>query len=99
LAERASGREATSEFEAQLPSITWFQTQLARVGYDTPQTGELDVATRHVLTAFQMHFRPSRFDGTRTHKRQPSFRCLIRQNNDARPAVNALSQSAAITHW
>lgn len=26
-------------FEAQLPSITWFQTQLARVGYDTPQTG------------------------------------------------------------
>jgi hypothetical protein len=35
----------------------------------------------------------------RTHKRQPSFRCLIRQNNDARPAVNALSQSAAITHW
>ncbi|CAI8946244.1 N-acetylmuramoyl-L-alanine amidase AmiD [Pseudomonas sp. IT-P253] len=51
-------------FEAQLPSIGWFQTQLAQLGYTTPQTGELDVATRHVLAAFQMHFRPSRFDGT-----------------------------------
>jgi len=48
----------------QLPSITWFQQQLALLGYETPQTGELDVATRHVLAAFQMHFRPTRFDGT-----------------------------------
>ncbi|MCU1725486.1 N-acetylmuramoyl-L-alanine amidase [Pseudomonas sp. 7P_10.2_Bac1] len=47
-----------------MPSITWFQQQLALLGYETPQTGELDVATRHVLAAFQMHFRPSRFDGT-----------------------------------
>jgi N-acetylmuramoyl-L-alanine amidase len=53
-----------AQFEAQLPSIGWFQTQLAQLGYTTPQTGELDVATRHVLAAFQMHFRPSRFDGT-----------------------------------
>jgi N-acetylmuramoyl-L-alanine amidase len=51
-------------FAAQLPSITWFQVELARLGYATPQTGELDVATRHVLAAFQMHYRPSRFDGT-----------------------------------
>ncbi|KJZ36711.1 N-acetylmuramoyl-L-alanine amidase [Pseudomonas sp. B21-040] len=51
-------------FAAQLPSISWFQGQLATLGYATPQTGELDVATRQVLAAFQMHFRPSRFDGT-----------------------------------
>ena len=50
-------------YAAQLPSITWFQQQLKRLGYNTPQTGELDVATRHVLAAFQMHFRPARFDG------------------------------------
>ncbi|MGY4814402.1 N-acetylmuramoyl-L-alanine amidase [Pseudomonas chlororaphis subsp. piscium] len=50
-------------FAAQLPSIAWFQQGLARLGYETPQTGELDVATRHVLAAFQMHYRPSRFDG------------------------------------
>lgn len=51
------------QFEVELPSIGWFQEQLARLGYATPQTGELDVATRHVLAAFQMHYRPSRFDG------------------------------------
>jgi len=53
-----------ARFAAQLPSITWFQEELARFGYATPRTGELDVATRHVLAAFQMHYRPSRFDGT-----------------------------------
>ncbi|MNF41902.1 N-acetylmuramoyl-L-alanine amidase AmiD precursor [compost metagenome] len=52
------------QFAAQLPSISWFQSQLARLGYSTPQTGELDVATRHVIAAFQMRFRPARFDGT-----------------------------------
>ena len=50
-------------YASNLPSITWFQQQLALLGYETPQTGELDVATRHVLAAFQMHYRPSRFDG------------------------------------
>jgi N-acetylmuramoyl-L-alanine amidase len=52
-----------AQFAAQLPSIGWFQNELARLGYSTPQTGELDVATRHVLAAFQMRYRPSRFDG------------------------------------
>ena len=53
-----------AEYAGQLPSITWFQEELARVGYSTPQTGELDVATRRVLAAFQMRFRPALFDGT-----------------------------------
>ena len=61
--EQAVARQQ-AQFAIQLPSISWFQGQLARLGYATPQTGELDVATRHVLAAFQMHFRPSRFDGT-----------------------------------
>lgn len=51
-------------YTSEVPSITWFQEELARLGYDTPQTGELDVATRHVVAAFQMHFRPALFDGT-----------------------------------
>ncbi|MBI6578110.1 N-acetylmuramoyl-L-alanine amidase [Pseudomonas viridiflava] len=48
---------------SNVPTIGWFQQQLARLGYTTPQTGELDTATREVLAAFQMHFRPERFDG------------------------------------
>lgn len=47
----------------EIPSAAWFQQQLARLGYATPQTGEWDVASRHVLAAFQMHYRPERFDG------------------------------------
>lgn len=50
-------------YSTNLPSIVWFQQQLAQLGYATPQTGELDVATHHVLSAFQMHYRPARFDG------------------------------------
>lgn len=50
-------------FAVRLPEILWFQQQLARVGYATPQTGVLDTETRNVLAAFQMRFRPQRFDG------------------------------------
>ncbi|WP_285407698.1 N-acetylmuramoyl-L-alanine amidase [Pseudomonas sp. FR229a] len=62
--EQAVARQQAVFNSSPLPDIGWFQSQLARLGYDTPQTGELDVATRHVLAAFQMHYRPARFDGT-----------------------------------
>ncbi|WP_323167194.1 N-acetylmuramoyl-L-alanine amidase [Pseudomonas atacamensis] len=62
--EQAVARQQVIFNSNPLPEIGWFQAQLARLGYDTPQTGELDVATRHVLAAFQMHYRPARFDGT-----------------------------------
>ena len=62
--EQAVARQQALFNSGELPSISWFQGQLAHLGYDTPQTGELDVATRHVLAVFQMHYRPSRFDGT-----------------------------------
>lgn len=55
--------EALPAFEQNLPPVSWYQQQLAHLGYPTPQTGELDVATRHVIAAFQMHYRPHRFDG------------------------------------
>ncbi len=50
-------------FALKLPSIGWFQQQLVTLGYAAPQSGELDVATRQVLAAFQLHYRPTRFDG------------------------------------
>ncbi|HLV16967.1 MAG TPA: N-acetylmuramoyl-L-alanine amidase [Pseudomonas sp.] len=46
-----------------LPPIAWFQERLARLGYRVPAHGELDEATQKVLAAFQMKYRPSRYDG------------------------------------
>ena len=45
------------------PGIAWFQQQLAQLGYKTPRTGVFDAETRNVLAAFQMRYRPARFDG------------------------------------
>lgn len=52
-----------ARFEQAAPDIVWWQTSLARLGYATPRSGELDVATRRVIAAFQLHYRPQRFDG------------------------------------
>lgn len=41
-----------------LPDVVWFQQKLAQVGYQMPQTGVLDVATREVISTFQMKYRP-----------------------------------------
>ncbi|MCU1718596.1 N-acetylmuramoyl-L-alanine amidase [Pseudomonas sp. 5P_3.1_Bac2] len=50
-------------FATSLPSVAWFQEQLARQGYEVPRSGELDKATRNVVAAFQMKYRPARYDG------------------------------------
>lgn len=49
--------------EKGLPDTLWIQEQLKRAGYDVPLSGTLDQATRNVIAAFQMHYRPSRHDG------------------------------------
>jgi N-acetylmuramoyl-L-alanine amidase len=51
------------QYEQSLPEVAWFQQRLARLGYFVPLGGELDTATRQVLVAFQMRFRPAKFDG------------------------------------
>ena len=50
-------------FEAALPDLAWFQGALARHGFEVPRSGELDAATRRVISAFQMRYRPGRYDG------------------------------------
>ncbi|TAM83711.1 MAG: N-acetylmuramoyl-L-alanine amidase [Candidimonas sp.] len=52
------------EFERNgLPGAAWIQRQLTRAGYACPGTGVLDAATKKVIAAFQMHYRPQRHDG------------------------------------
>jgi len=50
-------------YEQQLPDISWFQQKLAKIGYKIPRLGVMDEATKNVLIAFQMKYRPERFDG------------------------------------
>ncbi|MCQ4234736.1 N-acetylmuramoyl-L-alanine amidase [Stutzerimonas degradans] len=50
-------------FAAAPPDIAWFQLALQLQGYKVPRHGELDEATRNVLAAFQMKYRPTRYDG------------------------------------
>jgi N-acetylmuramoyl-L-alanine amidase len=59
-AEVARRREA---FAQQLPDVQWFQRALARHGFSVPLHGQLDDQTMKVIAAFQMKYRPSRFDG------------------------------------
>lgn len=46
-----------------VPSVAWFQEALAVQGYRVPRHGQLDDETRNVIAAFQMKYRPARFDG------------------------------------
>ena len=50
-------------FEQNLPNALWFQERLAQHGFAVPNHGELDAPTRNVIRAFQMKYRPERFDG------------------------------------
>jgi N-acetylmuramoyl-L-alanine amidase len=50
-------------FERQLPDIAWFQRKLLQYGYVLPCSDQWDEVTCTVLVAFQMKYRPSRFDG------------------------------------
>lgn len=55
--------EQRALFDAQLPDVAWFQRALATHGFEVPRHGQLDTPTRNVLRAFQMKYRPEKFDG------------------------------------
>ena len=55
---------AAAQFAQQpLPPAGWFQQRLAQHGYAVPRSGEWDSATRDVMMAFQMKYRPALFMG------------------------------------
>ncbi len=50
-------------FSSHLPDMRWWQNQLSQFGYRVEPSGVLDQQTRNVIAAFQMRYRPSRYDG------------------------------------
>ncbi len=61
-AERVAAQQRI--FEQALPDVAWFQQMLTRHGFAPQTSGVLDEPTRRTLAAFQMRFRPARYDGT-----------------------------------
>jgi len=55
--------ERRAIYEAAPPDVAWLQQSLARHGFEIIQTGVLDEQTRRVVAAFQMKYRPARYDG------------------------------------
>lgn len=52
-----------ARFAQNLPSAQWFQEQLRQLGYPLEVTAHWDQASRNVLAAFQMKYRPSNYAG------------------------------------
>ena len=62
--DEAKAAQHQAEFKRKgLPDVRWIQSTLERAGYTVPQNGELDKATRNVIRAFQMRYRPRLYDG------------------------------------
>ncbi|GKX59140.1 N-acetylmuramoyl-L-alanine amidase [Leminorella grimontii] len=49
--------------EREAVNLEELQTNLKRYGYEIDVSGRMDAQTRSVVKAFQMHFRPSNYDG------------------------------------
>jgi N-acetylmuramoyl-L-alanine amidase len=54
---------ARFHYGQELPALLWFQQRLAAHGFEVRQNGQLDDVTRASLSAFQMKYRPARYDG------------------------------------
>lgn len=54
---------ARLRYGQELPAVLWFQQRLAAHGFEVRQNGQLDAVTRASLSAFQMKYRPARYDG------------------------------------
>jgi N-acetylmuramoyl-L-alanine amidase len=53
------------------------QQALGAYGYAIPTSGEFDLVTRDVVTAFQRHFRPARVDGRADRSTIETLECLL----------------------
>jgi N-acetylmuramoyl-L-alanine amidase len=72
------------QYELELPELAWFQTALRTHGFDVPQHGLMDEPTRRVIAAFQMKYRPARFDGQPDAETAALLQVLIEPSDRAR---------------
>ncbi len=69
--------------------IASLQSKLALYGYNVPVTGQYDQVTRNVVSAFQMHFYPEKYDGIADIETVARLDALLEKyRNVARPAIS-----------
>ncbi|CFR12035.1 N-acetylmuramoyl-L-alanine amidase [Yersinia kristensenii] len=68
-----------------LASVAIIQQALARYGYQIPQSGEWDDETKHVIAAFQMHFRAQDFSGVPDVETEAIALALVEKYRPLRP--------------
>ena len=54
------------------------QAGLARLGYESPPSGQFDEATKANVVAFQRHWRPARFDGVADGETRARLMAILR---------------------
>jgi N-acetylmuramoyl-L-alanine amidase len=73
-------------------TVTELQKSFAEFGYGVPVSGDYDETTKHVVTAFQRHFRPAQVDGMADTSTRETLRKLL----EARGAPGKLAANLAI---
>lgn len=61
--ERAAVTMRQEVYQAALPDLLWFQNKLIDHGFALTPSGTLNKETQEILAAFQMKYRPERYDG------------------------------------
>lgn len=56
-------RQAMAQYQSNVPPVKWFQQALMQHGFFVGDHGQLDEPTRRVMAAFQMKYRPAKYDG------------------------------------
>jgi N-acetyl-anhydromuramyl-L-alanine amidase AmpD len=73
--------------------ISLLQGKLADYGYDVPRTGQLDTKTRDVVSAFQMHFYPKKFDGVPDVETVARLDALLEKYREVNRPVLSVAQA------
>ncbi|WP_322023968.1 N-acetylmuramoyl-L-alanine amidase [Burkholderia sp. BCC1977] len=90
VATRLGGRDPHA-----LVDVRELQLKLARYGYEVPTDGVLDVRTRRVFAAFQMHFRPADYAGNPDAGTDAIAQALLDKYFPAAPAAEDAAATGA----
>ncbi|PCD00401.1 N-acetylmuramoyl-L-alanine amidase [Halopseudomonas pelagia] len=82
----------------QTPPVQWFEMALEQFGYNLARAPEQVNASKNLLAAFQMRFRPARFDGVADAETAAILAALVPQTVNSplwcKPAAQSMTPAA-----